>query len=814
MKRKKRKSRFSFRRKPKASPQLLQDLKRADQFIEMDEVEKAIDLLKPYAEQGKQIPDLHISLGAAYAEVGDVLSAIEQLEIARSMRKDAELIAMLGALYGMANFFALALDAYRQAEKRGADLDIQFSIKEDMALWEEDIRAVADNLGISFSRAHKGLILIDRAQLAINQNNFAESIHLSQEAQRYLGDFPPALNNRSLAYFYHGEPQKAIKLARQMLDKHPNNLHAMGNLIRFLVWTGGDEGEKEAHELWERLQEHQPYDERSILKKAEAAAIMQADQTVYDLINSNIANLKETLTDVALFARFLAVAAANLGKTDDARKWFHKIEDVYPADMYLKSLNQNKPGLGLSNRYPYFGILELIPRPILLEFFDLIDQEETLAPTTFRQQVNTYLQHFPQLLLVGKKMLWELEAVDEAITLLSILATPQAYAILQDFALGKKGDEDDRLYALQELAKAEIIPQGETIRFWSGGEWKLLQIRSIYFDPEKIEYAPEVVARLKLGYEAMEEEDREQAEIHFKSVIEIDPNVKEAYNNLAAIQLERGNEEETKKLLQKAIAIAPTYIYPRCNLARLFLRENKIKEAEAILEPIIDLPDYHPHEFATLAEVQARIHIAKNEFTQAKQRLEAALRVEPSFESARDMLAELEKLDSMGLGLEIIEKLNQRLETENLRYRQRQQRKLKNPHPTLAEALSIYSKDQLKAMARHIAPEGGWSARRKQELLDLLIDRLQHPDTQHRLFAALTPQEQKAFAAVQAHGGMMLWDEFDKTFGNDMKESPYWNFHQPQSTMGKLRIRGLLVEAKDGDKLVITIPVELRDLKR
>ncbi len=61
-------------------------------------------------------------------------------------------------------------------------------------------------------------------------------------------------------------------------------------------------------------------------------------------------------------------------------------------------------------------------------------------------------------------------------------------------------------------------------------------------------------------------------------------------------------------------------------------------------------------------------------------------------------------------------------------------------------------------------------------------------------------------------GGHIPWQEFDAAFGNDLQESPYWQYHEPESLMGRLRIRGLLTEASVDGQLVLTVPLELRSL--
>ena len=75
----------------------------------------------------------------------------------------------------------------------------------------------------------------------------------------------------------------------------------------------------------------------------------------------------------------------------------------------------------------------------------------------------------------------------------------------------------------------------------------------------------------------------------------------------------------------------------------------------------------------------------------------------------------------------------------------------------------------------------------------------------------LSEEEQEALRTVLGQGGQMVWEDFDARYGNDLEESRYWQWHTPETTMGRLRLRGFLVEATVGDELHIVVPVDLRE---
>ena len=72
--------------------------------------------------------------------------------------------------------------------------------------------------------------------------------------------------------------------------------------------------------------------------------------------------------------------------------------------------------------------------------------------------------------------------------------------------------------------------------------------------------------------------------------------------------------------------------------------------------------------------------------------------------------------------------------------------------------------------------------------------------------------EEAALRQVLARGGSMPWHEFDAAYGNDLDQSHYWQWHEPTTVMGRLRRRGLLVEATVDGELLVAVPRELRPI--
>ena len=95
-------------------------------------------------------------------------------------------------------------------------------------------------------------------------------------------------------------------------------------------------------------------------------------------------------------------------------------------------------------------------------------------------------------------------------------------------------------------------------------------------------------------------------------------------------------------------------------------------------------------------------------------------------------------------------------------------------------------------------------------MVDQIVTELCDLDNLERIASDLNEDERAALRQVLAQGGAMPWQDFDAAYGNDLDESAYWQWHVPETVMGRLRARGLLVETTVDDTLLVAIPSELR----
>ncbi len=262
-------------------------------------------------------------------------------------------------------------------------------------------------------------------------------------------------------------------------------------------------------------------------------------------------------------------------------------------------------------------------------------------------------------------------------------------------------------------------------------------------------------------------------------------------------------------MFQAALEIDPTYAFPRGNLASYLLEEDDVEGAQAKLAPLADATRLRPQELAFYSYIQARILMRREEYKAARRALEVALEVWPGYEPAESLLDHLETEAYFATAWDsFLERQRKRDQAK----RARLQAKLTDSQPSLHATLALYTKGGLTAMARVVLPWGGWSALRKAELLQQIFTGLNSQDNLRRVVADLNDDERVALRQVLESSGHMSWQDFETRYGNDLEESPYWEYHEPETLMGRLRLRGLLAETTVDGELRVAVPSELRQV--
>ncbi len=103
---------------------------------------------------------------------------------------------------------------------------------------------------------------------------------------------------------------------------------------------------------------------------------------------------------------------------------------------------------------------------------------------------------------------------------------------------------------------------------------------------------PTALSLDELLYAASLVDDIDAKEEIYKKATSIYPNDYRAYNNVGALELQKGNDSEAENYLNKAVSINSACPEANANLGLLALKEGHISDAENYISKATDAPDY------------------------------------------------------------------------------------------------------------------------------------------------------------------------------------------------------------------------------
>jgi tetratricopeptide (TPR) repeat protein len=309
----------------------------------------------------------------------------------------------------------------------------------------------------------------------------------------------------------------------------------------------------------------------------------------------------------------------------------------------------------------------------------------------------------------------------------------------------------------------------------------------------------------------MREERWTDAAPLLRQAIELEPEAYDALNNLGVVLGKIGDAAAGRVLMAQALAIKPTYVFARVNLA-LGMIDGDVDGADALLAPLAALDVFSAQEFAFYQFGLAHVAVKREEFDQARNLLQMAISILPGYAPAVRLLATVEQLEQQSGDRELWESIRASSDQRSQRERSRQQARLTTLTPPVAEVVASYTAELLRPIARALRPTQGITGLRKAELQQLVTQTLLDPVAVAAIVGrALNDQERAALRAVLDAGGAMPRERFFDAYGDDRSELPWWNYKLPASVGGRLRLHLLLAEATVDGVVYTVAPVELRE---
>ncbi|MBN1954686.1 MAG: tetratricopeptide repeat protein [Anaerolineae bacterium] len=797
---------------------LQETLDRAYVFLRAGQVSDGLALLEPLREKYPDSAPLFLLLGDGYALAEDYYRAVWGYERALALEPERTvLLPNLLNLYGVLEMPMHALQAARRILERDPD---NTEIARLAAGIEAETPDVAQRFGVDLAAAAEGSFQAEAGRLALNRDDFAAAVSPLRQAVELFPRWPAPRNNLALALSLLGAAEEARALMREVLEIDPDNVHGLSNMISSLAIAGEWEA---ARPYWERLCREPVRDDEDAVKVAEAAAYMEEDEAAYRLLRPlyppDLAG-SEFSPSKAHMLLLLAAAAANLGRKEEALQVWARLarETAYRpwVDTCREALQAGRPGPGWAERYPYFSPLHLVREEMTDEVTRLVGDEDRLSDEEMRARGAELARRYPQLVPFAEAVVWVQQKPEFGVPMLRMLGTPRAVAALRRYATSQAGPDEGRKEALTALSRLGALAPDEPVRVWLDGEWREVQVRGSWVGPREWPYAPELHTLMERAVQLGQQKRYREAERVYRQMIATEPRLKEAYANLAAVYAWQGKLVEARALMEQALEIDPLYVFPRCNLALTTLGEGDIAGARQWIEPLAARTEFHPQEAAFYHYVQARILVEEKRFAEARSFLEVALAVQPGYEPALELqerIPWLEVTQDIPGGLEELGERFRQLQRKSWSGRRdRAKRRLQVLDPTVAQVLASYPKAMLTGMARNLLPWGGWSAWKKDRLAEALGEALLDRTDLARVVAGLSIPERALLRSVVEQGSVVPAADLRARHGDEREESPYWEYHQPESPLGRLLVRGLVAVAFGEEQEHVVVPAELRPL--
>ncbi|MBB6673145.1 tetratricopeptide repeat protein [Cohnella nanjingensis] len=332
-------------RRPKVIPFSLDAtffFERAVQSLDRFHYDKALKYFRRAVEYEPDNPVNHCNMAGILSEMGRYE---ESNVILRSVLDQID-PAMTECYYYLANNYA-NMELYEAAEESlvrylETDAEGQFLDEADELL---DLLNYELNRPTKLStiKSKENLYAHDKARELLEAGRFAEAVRILEDIIGRQPDFLAARNNLGLAYYYMGLFDKSVQTIGEVLAAEPGNLHALCNLAIFYQHANQ---RSELTSLVAVLKKTVPIHPEHVFKLATTLGIIGDHREAYRHFR-RLLRTGELAGEPSLH-HFAAVAAANIGRLDDAeRHWLQaKRLDPSPAvpDFYLRKLAKVREG--------------------------------------------------------------------------------------------------------------------------------------------------------------------------------------------------------------------------------------------------------------------------------------------------------------------------------------------------------------------------------------------------------------------------------------------------------------------------------------
>ena len=666
------------------------------------------------------------------------------------------------------------------------------------------VAEVASELNVPFERAEKASWYHEAAQEKMEFGHWAVAEQMTREALRLIPNWSSPRNNRSYALYFMGRVSEALAEGNAVLKQHPDDLHALKNLVIFHAGLGEDE---KAREYSIRMAAHLdtlPRDADEVDMIILVLGLMRDEDRLWALAQKYLKLDVDTLMENSWYT--LGVAAIHVGHLKEARRLLEKIEQDYePAEPLAVEVRKTlKTGNPLSRKPELPGAALLLPLAVIYELTEIMGKHMMdELPRHLQKKLDEYVQRRPFVINCLFRLLTEPQAAEIIPSLLLSLNQPEVDQRLLAFALGDVGTSQQRLHALSAMAQMGRELPPSPIRFWDeeAAEWRDVDFMAqMISDDIELNISPKASV---WAQKAQEAEDIDDKITFWRKAVEADPKSGYAVHMLGVVLIQDGQDEEGEKLARRATDIDPDYMFAFANLGLIEAQRENVDAAMEYLDTVARAPVITSQTAFLLHLASIYLAVQREDFDSARREFDLAESIRPDdpLLDDWDMRLRLGEVFASGWLSQWQEESRQRAHDKAMRTKL----ELSTETPVTLNSLT---RDVLGSVAR------AWglnSYGKKAELVNRIIAEMHKLDVVKHVWHQLTQEEQEALRWTLENGGWRGWKGFAEKYGDDWEESPHWNYHEPESIIGRLRQAGFLAKGTLSGEQVVFVPADLRE---
>jgi len=233
-------------------PRRLRDgLDEAASLLEKGKTAEVLELLEDLDKHHPNQTYVLEMLVNAYLDSNDNHGYLRTLrKLHRLTPNRAEVKLGLASAYLANGHLVLALDTFRECLERWPQHEHAAEARKAVQQLEEGLPKVLEDGGLDFEKDFDFACQHEEVQVCLDTGEFGRAKSLIEKLQRQKPGFVAPLNNLSQILWLEGDLPSAIATCQKVLTIEPDNIHALGNLIRYLYMSGKKE---EATPLIEQL---------------------------------------------------------------------------------------------------------------------------------------------------------------------------------------------------------------------------------------------------------------------------------------------------------------------------------------------------------------------------------------------------------------------------------------------------------------------------------------------------------------------------------------------------------------------------------